>query len=109
MKEQVTHFRNSNFKHKIKILEIPQKLAYVKFYVHEISAVNLSKIYPLKKAKKTCKPKIGDLNRDWKSAKANTLYWFDNESLQGLKPHFDLQDTLFGENMSIKLLSVLPK
>ena len=28
-----------------------------KFYVHEIAAVNLSKIYFLKNAKKTCKPK----------------------------------------------------
>ena len=29
------HFRNSNFKHKIKGLQIPQKLVYEKFYVHE--------------------------------------------------------------------------
>ena len=35
-----------------------------KFYVHEIVAVNLSKIYFLKKAKKTCKPN----NRDIKIA-----------------------------------------
>ena len=28
------HFRNSNFKHKMKRLQIPQKLAHV-FYVHE--------------------------------------------------------------------------
>ena len=32
---QVTHFRNSNFKHKLKRLRIPQKLVYEKFYVHE--------------------------------------------------------------------------
>ena len=36
-----------------------------KFYVHEIAAVNLSKIYFLKNAKKTCKPNNRDLNRDW--------------------------------------------
>ena len=38
MKEQprteVTHFRNSNFKHKMKRLQMPQKLVYEKFYVH---------------------------------------------------------------------------
>ena len=43
---------------------IPQKLVYYKFYVHEIAAVNLSKIYSLKNAKKTCKPNNRDLNRD---------------------------------------------
>ena len=36
-----------------------------KFYVHEIAAVDLSKIYFLKNAKKTCKPNNRDLNRDW--------------------------------------------
>ena len=39
MKEQpgtkVTHFRNSNFKHKMNRLQIPQKLACEKFYVDE--------------------------------------------------------------------------
>ena len=35
------------------------------FYVHEIAAVNLSKIYFLKNAKKTGKPNNRDLNRDW--------------------------------------------
>ena len=34
-------------------------------YVQEIAAINLSKIYFLKNAKKTCKPKNRDLNRDW--------------------------------------------
>ena len=34
-----------------------------KFYVHEIAAVDLSKIYILKNAKKTCKPN----NRDFLS------------------------------------------
>ena len=38
---------------------------YKKFYVHEIAAVNLSKIYFLKNAKKTCEPNNRDLNRDW--------------------------------------------
>ena len=36
-----------------------------KCYVHEIAAVNLSKIYFLKNAKKRCKPNNGDLNRNW--------------------------------------------
>ena len=58
------HFQNSNFKHKMKRLQIPQKLVYGKFYVHEIAAVDLSKIYFLKNAKKTCKPNNRDLNRD---------------------------------------------
>ena len=39
MKEQprykVTHNRNSNFKHKMERLQIPQKLVNEKFYVHE--------------------------------------------------------------------------
>ena len=49
----------------------PQKLVYEtftytkKFYVHETAAVNLSKIYLLKKTKKTCKPDKPDLIRDW--------------------------------------------
>ena len=38
---------------------------YEKFYVHEIAVVNLSKIYFLKNAKKTCKPNNQELNRDW--------------------------------------------
>ena len=45
----------------MKKLEISQK----KFKVHDIAAVNLSKIYFLKNSrKKTCKPNIRDLNRD---------------------------------------------
>ena len=49
---------------------MPQKLGHEKFcvdekiYVHEIVAVNLSKIFFLKNAKKTCKPNNRDLNRD---------------------------------------------
>ena len=31
----VTHFRNSNFKHKIKRLQTPQKILHEKLYVHE--------------------------------------------------------------------------
>ena len=46
-------------------MQIPQKLVYEKFYVHEIAAVDLSKIYFLKNAKKTCKPNNRDLNRNW--------------------------------------------
>ena len=33
--------------------------------VHEIAAVNLSKIYPLKNAKEICKPNNRGINRDW--------------------------------------------
>ena len=32
---QVTHFRNSNFRHKMRRLEIPQKPVHQKFYLHE--------------------------------------------------------------------------
>ena len=39
----------------MKRMQIPQ-FVYQKFCVHEIAAVNLSKIYFLKNAKKTCKP-----------------------------------------------------
>ena len=35
-----------------------------KNYVHEIGAVDLSKIYFLKNAMETCKPNNRDLNRD---------------------------------------------
>ena len=37
--------------------------------IPENAAVNLSKVYILKNAKKTCKPNNSDLNRDW-----NTLF-----------------------------------
>ena len=37
----------------MKRLQIPQNYVYEKFYVHEIAAVNLSKVYFLKNAKKT--------------------------------------------------------
>ena len=51
----------------MKKLQIPQKVVYGKFYggnfvytqiiyVHEFAAVNLSKIYFLRNAKKICKP-----------------------------------------------------
>ena len=36
-----------------------------KFYLHEIAAADLLKIYFLKNAKKTCKPNNRDLNCDW--------------------------------------------
>ena len=41
------HFRNGNFKHKM--TSNPEKVVYEKFYVHEIAAVDLSKIYFLKR------------------------------------------------------------
>ena len=34
-KTEVTHFQNNNFKHKMKGLQVPQKLGYEKIYVHE--------------------------------------------------------------------------
>ena len=46
-------------------MQIPQKLVYEKFYVKEIAAVNLSKIYFLKNTKKECKPNNPDLNHNW--------------------------------------------
>ena len=46
----------------MKSMQIPQSLIYEKIYT---VAVNLSKIYFLKNAKKTCKPNNPDLNRDW--------------------------------------------
>ena len=48
----------------MKRLQIPQILVYEKFNVHECAAVNLSKNYFLKNAKKTRKPNNHDLNRD---------------------------------------------
>ena len=74
---------NSNLERKLHIFEIvilnatwkdckSRKNLYTKyftytnkFYVHEIAAVNLSKIYFLKNAKRTCKPNNRDINRDW--------------------------------------------
>ena len=42
-----------------------KNFAYTKkSYLHKIAAVNLSKIYFLKNAKKTCKPNNHDLNCD---------------------------------------------
>ena len=49
----------------MKRLQITQKLVWEKFYVHEIAAVDLSKISFLKNAKKTCKPNNRDQKRDW--------------------------------------------
>ena len=48
----------------MKRLQIPEILEDKKFYVHEIAAVNLSKLYFVKPAKKTYKPNNRDLNRD---------------------------------------------
>ena len=61
-------------------LQIPQKLVYEKFYVHEIAAVNLSKIYFLKNAKKTCKPNNHDLNRDSMKIEKIRAYSFQRVS-----------------------------
>ena len=80
----------SNLEHKLSIFEIvilntkwkdwksrknlcTKNFTYTKkFYVHEIAAVNLSKIYSLKNAKKICKPNNRDLNRDWMCKKIVT-------------------------------------
>ena len=49
-----------------KILRTRKKFAYTKkFYLHEIAAADLLKLYFLKNAMKTCKPNNRDLNRDW--------------------------------------------
>ena len=69
-----------NLEHKLRVFEIKilsarwkdyksrknlcTKLPSKKFYVHENATVNLSKIYLLKNAKKTCKPNNLDLNGD---------------------------------------------
>ena len=45
-------------------LQILQKLVYEKLYVHEIVALNSSKIYFLKNVKKTYKPNNCDLNHN---------------------------------------------
>ena len=47
-----------------KTAEVYKVAVVKKFYVHEIVAVNLSKLYFLKNSKKTCKPNDRDLNRD---------------------------------------------
>ena len=55
---------------KISQTHVYGKFSYTKqFYVHEIVAVDLSKICFLKDAKKTCKPNNRDLNRYWTSLK----------------------------------------
>ena len=67
---QVTHFRKDNFKTQNEKTVNPTKtciqkiLRKRKFYVHEITAVNLSNIYVPQNVKKTCKPNNRDLNRD---------------------------------------------
>ena len=54
-------------------MQIAQKRVSEKFSVHEIAAVNLSKLYFLKNAKKTCKLNNHDLNRDWTKNQLLTL------------------------------------
>ena len=60
----------------------PEKVVYEKFYVHEIAAVDLSKIYFLKNAKKTCKPNNHDLNRDWTITLSNVCTGRTSDSEQ---------------------------
>ena len=47
-----------------KTAEVYKVAVAKKTYVDEIAAVNLSKMYFLKNAKKKCKPNNRDLNRD---------------------------------------------
>ena len=70
----MSKFWKGNLENKLRIFEIilntkwkdcksHKNLMYEKFYVHEIAAVNLSKIYFLKNAKKTCKPNNHNNNK----------------------------------------------
>ena len=60
----------------MKRLQILQKLVYEKFYVHEIAALNSSKIYFLKNVKKTYKPNNPDLNHNWTRSVGNyDFFW----------------------------------
>ena len=96
-------YSKSNREHKLRILKIvilntkwkdckSRKNLYTKnfmytkkFYVHENAAVNLSKIYPLKNAKKTCKPNNRHSNRDWIN-KTNSRIKFLHRKNQFLTP-----------------------
>ena len=63
----------------MKRLQLTQKLVYGKFSVREIAAMNLSKFYLLKNAKKTCIPNKRNLNRDLiikKKIKMMETKWF---------------------------------
>ena len=114
----------SNFKHKMKRLQIPQKLVYEKFYVHKKILLTrncrrtLIQIYFLKNAKKTGKPNNCDLNRDWiklfalmktlimqrQSSKEN---WY--QSLIALFPDHNIQDNLFHRVTFTKILVLFLK
>ena len=56
----------------MKRLQILQKLVYEKFHVQIIVAVNLSNIYFLKNAKKTCKPNNPNLTATEKFRKSTS-------------------------------------
>ena len=58
-----------------------------KIYVHEIATVNLSKIYFLKNAKKTCKPNKRDLNRDWIKICTFHVVWLKHTIRQNSFPY----------------------
>ena len=51
-----------------------------KLYVHKITAVNVSKIYFLKNANKSCKPNNRGLNRDWKKLSTLLIAMTNNRS-----------------------------
>ena len=58
-----------------------------KLYVHEIAAVNLSKIYFLKNAKKTCKPNKRDLNCDWMNGWTLEKYLNGSKKIENTSSH----------------------
>ena len=78
----------------MKRLQIQQNFVYEKnftytkkFYVHETTAVNLSKIYFLQNAKKTCKTNDRDLNRDWKIR----IKWSENRKKKKRHRRHDIE------------------
>ena len=70
----------------------------------EKAAVNLSKNYFLKNAKKICKPNKCDLNRDWIKIKNRTCYYFD----EIIKiDYFDLDNILIDKTSYENILAYI--
>ena len=65
---------------------------YKKFYVHEIDTVNLSKIYLLENAKKTCKTNNRDLNREWINVMKGMEYLLELSRFQCLSHYISGPD-----------------
>ena len=78
-----------------------------KFYVYEIATVDLSKIYFLKNAKKTCKPNNCDLNRDWKMFLNNKkipiipLLFYENWFVTDFKKKAELFNSFFPKQCTV--------